>query len=129
MRAGTQLRIINGVPQYAPYTQAQCSMTVRDPAGTGSGWAGLSSYDWGQIDAPALAQRALQKCLASRNPVALEPGRYTVILEPQAVADLLEVFVGAFLRPPPTGAEGGGGPFVLGRDYRLNIFRTKLGLK
>src|SRR6188472_3829578 len=31
LRAMTQLRIVNGVPLYARYTQAQCSMTVRDP--------------------------------------------------------------------------------------------------
>ncbi|HWZ59864.1 MAG TPA: hypothetical protein VNW46_12895, partial [Gemmatimonadaceae bacterium] len=43
---------------YVSWTQAQCSMTVRDPDGTGSGWAGLSGYDWGRIDAPALGERA-----------------------------------------------------------------------
>lgn len=75
---------------YAPLTEAQCSMTVRDPAGQGSGWAGLSSYDWGRIDAPKLAAIALHKCLASRNPVRIEPGRYTLILEPQATFDLMQ---------------------------------------
>ena len=34
------------------------------------------------------AKAAAQKALASRNPVAVEPGRYTVILEPRAVADV-----------------------------------------
>ena len=74
-------------------------------------------------------QRALAKCVASRNPVALEPGRYTVILEPQAVADLLEIFVRSFLRPLPPGAEGGNGPWALFYDPRLGLWRTKLGLK
>jgi hypothetical protein len=69
-------------------TIAQCSMTVRDPQGTGSGWAGASSYDWGRIDAPKLAAIAVDKCLKSRNPVKLEPGRYTTILEPQAAYQL-----------------------------------------
>jgi len=32
---------------------------------------------------------ALDKCIRSANAVRIEPGRYTVILEPQAVADLL----------------------------------------
>lgn len=105
---------------YARYTQAQCSMTVRDPMGRGSGWAGLSSYDWGRIDAAALAERALQKCLASRNPVAIEPGRYTVILEPQAVHDLVQHVVNALDR---RGAEGGSGPFASRRGY------SKLGLQ
>lgn len=131
VRAGSRLWVANGARQYARFTQAQCSMTVRDTQGTGSGWAGLSSVDWGKIDAVALAQRALAKCVASRNPVALEPGRYTVILEPQAVADLMEIFVQTFFRPDaPGGAENGDGPWVLARlgdgAYR---WRSKLGVK
>lgn len=119
---------------YASWTQAQCSMTVRDPAGDASGWAGLSSYDWQRIDPRALGARALEKCLASRNPVAIEPGRYTVILEPQAVADLLDggrgLLLDGFERelpekfPPPEG-----GPWALGYDQALRLHRSKLGLK
>lgn len=111
---------------YTSWTQAQCSLTVRDQRGSGSGWAGLSGYDWGKIDGAALAARALEKCLASRNPVALEPGRYTVILEPQAVADLMEIMVRAMYREP---AEGGRGPWALAPDDALNLWRTKLGIK
>jgi len=74
---------------YAPQTLAQCSITVRDPQGTGSGWAGVSSYDWGRIDAPKLAAIALDKCLKSRNPQKIEPGRYTTILEPQATFEFI----------------------------------------
>ena len=40
---------------------------------------------------PASAQRAIEKARLSRNPVAIEPGRYTVILEPQAVGDLVQL--------------------------------------
>lgn len=95
---------------YTRWTQAQCSMAMRNQQGTGSGWAGLSSYDWAQIDAAALAARAAQKCVASADSVALEPGRYTVILEPDAVADLVEPLMHTFgereeaenaLRRPP----------------------------
>jgi predicted Zn-dependent protease len=39
---------------------------------------------------------ALEKCLASRNPVTVEPGRYTTILEPQATSDLLRFLSGSF---------------------------------
>ena len=39
----------------------------------------------------ASAQRAIEKARLSRNPVAIEPGRYTVILEPQAVGDLVQL--------------------------------------
>jgi predicted Zn-dependent protease len=76
---------------YYPYTLAQYSVTVRDPEGRGSGWAGIDANDWSKIDAPALSAIALDKCLRSRNPVAVEPGRYTTILEPQAVCDFVKV--------------------------------------
>ncbi|HXE57158.1 MAG TPA: metallopeptidase TldD-related protein [Gemmatimonadales bacterium] len=113
---------------YVRWTQAYCSTTVRDPSGMASGWAGASSYDWARIDPAALAQRAVEKCLASRNPVALEPGRYTVILEPQAVADILEVLVGSFTSRefPEAGIDG---PWRLGPDEALQLWRTKLGLR
>lgn len=78
-----------GCTRYYEYTWAQCSMTVRDPTGIGSGWAGVDWPDWNKIDGTKLSVIALDKCLKSRNPVTVEPGRYTTILEPQAVADFL----------------------------------------
>jgi predicted Zn-dependent protease len=125
------LDTLDGLPtrmKYDAWTLGQCSMTVRDPKGSGSGWAGLAGYDWGAIDSNALAERALQKCIASLNPVRIEPGRYTVILEPQAVCDLVDLLMGNqnFERPA---TELGSGPFVQGPDDALKINRTKLGLK
>jgi len=76
---------------YYPYTLCQYSVTVRDREGTGSGWAGVDGNDWSKIDAAGLTAIAVDKCLRSRNPVAVEPGRYTVILEPQAVCDLVSI--------------------------------------
>jgi len=112
---------------YAQQTTAQCSMTVRDPEGRGSGWAGGSSYDWTRIDPEALARRALQKCLASRNPVTIEPGRYTVILEPQAVHELVVLVVNDLNSRPA--AENLPGPLNAGYDTALRLGRSKLGLK
>ena len=37
----------------------------------------------------ALAERAAQKAALSRNPQEIAPGRYTVVLEPAAVLDLV----------------------------------------
>jgi predicted Zn-dependent protease len=79
---------------YRPYTQASYSVTVRDPHGHGSGWAGVDWNDWGRIDPSQITERALDKCLRSRNPVAVEPGRYTTILEPQAVCDFVWWMIG-----------------------------------
>ena len=81
-----------GITKYQAYTWARCTVTVRDPAGVGSGWAGIDWPDWSRVDPTSLAVLALEKCLTSRDPVAIEPGRYTTILEPQAIGELLGLF-------------------------------------
>lgn len=78
----------SGLAAYHAGTRAQYSTTVRSQDGTGSGWAGTEENDWAKIDADAISRRAMEKCGASEKPKAIEPGRYTVILEPQAVHDL-----------------------------------------
>jgi len=82
-----------GLFRYYPTTSVECSMTVRDPKGTASGWAGVNHYALSKIDPTTLAATALDKCVRMANPSAVEPGRYTVILEPQAVADLFDPIV------------------------------------
>ena len=80
-----------GLFAYNRATTANYTLTVRTDDGTGSGWAGAEHPDWKQIDFPGLAAHAIDKARLSRNPVAIEPGRYTVILEPQAVGDLVQL--------------------------------------
>ena len=76
---------------YHKGTNANYTLTVRTTDGTGSGWAGAEHPDWKQLDIPGVSARAIDKARLSRNPVAIEPGRYTVILEPQAVGDLVQL--------------------------------------
>ncbi len=57
-----------------------------------SGWAEGVSHRLGDIDPAALAARAANKANAGRDPVEVEPGDWTVVLEPPAVADML-VFI------------------------------------
>jgi predicted Zn-dependent protease len=78
-----------GLFAYQRATGAALTTTVRTSDGTGSGWAGASHNDWSKIDAASLGARAAEKAKASRNPSAIEPGRYTVILEPTAVGNLV----------------------------------------
>ena len=80
-----------GMFAYRRNTSANYTLTVRTTDGTGSGWAAADHPDWAQLDAASVASRAVDKARASRSPVALEPGRYTVILEPQAVGDLVQL--------------------------------------
>jgi len=54
-----------------------------------SGYAGFFSKGVREIDLELVAKIATDKALKSQNPVGLEPGVYTVILEADAVADML----------------------------------------
>lgn len=85
-----------GLFAYHRSTGANYTLTVRTNDGTGSGWIGADENDWTAIDFDGIAKRTIAKARASRNPQAIEPGRYTVIFEPQAVADLIGSVRGAF---------------------------------
>ena len=117
-----------GLYAYRAATGVDYSQTVRTPDGTGSGWAGANHPDWRQIDFGAVVSRATEKALSSRNPTRVEPGRYTVILEPQAAGDLVQLLAGSLdARSAEEGrsawAKQGGGTRVGERvvDERVNL--------
>ncbi|HEX6535102.1 MAG TPA: TldD/PmbA family protein [Gemmatimonadaceae bacterium] len=89
--SATALGNSTGLFAYHRTTSANYQLTVRTADGTGSGWAAADHPDWSEIDVQAVSARAIEKAKASRDPVAIEPGRYTVILEPQAVGDLVQL--------------------------------------
>ncbi len=93
----TALAVANsrGLFAYGRQTGVSMTTTVRTTDGTGSGWAGASSNAWTDLDPKALGARAIEKARASMNPVAIEPGRYTVVLEPTAVGNLVQLVAGA----------------------------------
>jgi len=72
-------------------TLSEFSVTMMGP--TSSGWAKKSSGTYHELDWEALADRASRKALAGAEPREIPPGRYTVILEPAAVLDLLGFLV------------------------------------
>ncbi len=74
-------------------TGAAYTVTMRTDDGTGSGYAWFASPRIADVDASTLADRAAAKAESSAHPRDLPPGRYTVILEPAAVADLLMMLV------------------------------------
>ena len=84
-----------GLFAYNRSTSCALTTTVRTSDGTGSGWAGSAHFDWSRLDPAALGARAIEKARLSRSPVAIEPGRYTVILEPTAVGNLVQLIAGA----------------------------------
>jgi predicted Zn-dependent protease len=77
-------------------TSASYSATMRTSDGTGSGYAEVDAPRLADVDAAALAERAAVKAETSAQPRDLPPGKYPVILEPHAVADLLSGMIFSF---------------------------------
>jgi PmbA protein len=73
---------------WAPSTQGSLTTVVSGEDG-GSGFAEAFAERTASIDADAIGRRAADKAVASRSPRDLEPGRYTVVLEPSAVSTLV----------------------------------------
>jgi predicted Zn-dependent protease len=83
-----------GLFGYQSSTETSFSTTMRTTDGTGSGWAGRTATRLADLRPKEIAASAAKKALASAKPRDLDPGHYTVILEPQAVADLLGTMLG-----------------------------------
>ena len=84
-----------GLFGYERSTTVALTTTIRTPDGTGSGWAGTQANEFSKIDAAALGRVAADKARRSTNAVAIEPGRYTVILEPTAAANMVQLIMGS----------------------------------
>jgi predicted Zn-dependent protease len=111
-----------GLFTYFHYADASFILTCRTPDQTGSGWAGTTGVkDIRNIDAEALTHVAADKALKSQKPRAIEPGNYTVILEPRPAARYLSLMLGSL---NARGAEEGRS-FMSGKTRG----ETKLGEK
>ena len=85
-----------GLFGYHTYTDSSLTHTMRNPEGTSSGWATQSSVSLKDLDGEEQARVSIAKCLGGVNRKKLDPGKYTVILEPAAVADLIGWLAFAF---------------------------------
>lgn len=119
----------NGNSYYGRSSTVSLSLTARTPDGSGSGYFLRNHYDVAKLDTARIARESIRKALDSRGARTLDAGAYTVILEPQAVADLLGFL--AFLfdarsadeRRSPFSAPGG--KTKVGEkmfDERINIY-------
>jgi predicted Zn-dependent protease len=75
----------SGAFAYQLSTAVEFNLTVRSKDGTGSGYVYRDVNDIDKFDAVSASQIAIDKALQSREPKAIEPGKYTVILEPSAL--------------------------------------------
>ncbi|GAB2669112.1 TldD/PmbA family protein [Arenimonas aestuarii] len=74
---------------YQKATNVNYTCTVRTEDGRGSGWVTRNTGDIRDFDADDAIAVAIQKARDSAEAKALEPGKYTVILEPAAAAGLI----------------------------------------
>ena len=82
----------SGLFAYHQSSLASFTTTVRTPDGKGSGWAGTTHNDWEQmIPGVQLAEQAIEKARESADASPIEPGAYTVVLEPTAVGNLVQL--------------------------------------
>lgn len=80
----------NGLFAYNQETEVEFSVTVRTEDGRGSGWVSRDYNDVDKLDTATASQIAIDKAKGSAEAVAMEPGKYTVILEPDASVGLLQ---------------------------------------
>jgi predicted Zn-dependent protease len=79
-----------GLFAYEMGTDVTFSVTTRNSEGTGSGYAARGFNDVKKLDTLSATKIAAQKANSSATAKAIEPGKYTVILEPVAATYFLE---------------------------------------
>jgi predicted Zn-dependent protease len=118
-----------GLFGYNTGTDVVFTITTRNEEGTGSGYAARGFNDVSKLDTYSATKVATAKANGSIGARAIEPGKYTVILEPVAVAYMLEnMFFGLDARNADEGrsfmSKPGGGN-RLGEqlmDTKVNIY-------
>jgi len=79
-----------GLFAYNKDTDVIFTITTRNEDGTGSGYAARGYHDVGKLDTYTATKVSASKANGSVGAKAIEPGKYTVILEPVAVTYMLE---------------------------------------
>lgn len=82
-----------GLFAYDRGSSAELTVTAHHTKRAWSGWAGASQNRFPALDPVGLGERAVGKALFPGEPADLDPGVYTVILEPAATADLVQRLV------------------------------------
>jgi predicted Zn-dependent protease len=86
----------NGNFGYQRGTKFDYTCTVRTEDGRGSGWVACNVKDADEFKADQDIRIAMRKATESADAKALEPGKYTVILEPAAAAGLISFMMNFF---------------------------------
>ena len=87
--AQTQTAMGNSRGLFAAYRDTHAVFSITMQEGSAASWAKENAANVADIDPQRLAQRASEKAHRATDARELAPGRYTVILEPAAVLDLV----------------------------------------
>ncbi len=85
-----ELAVANSLGTFAYHPGTIADLHTVMMADSGSGYASTASPDVRDVNGDAIAQEAIDKAIRARNPIALQPGEYTVLLEEYAVSDLTD---------------------------------------
>jgi predicted Zn-dependent protease len=83
-----------GMFAYHMSTDVNFTATIRTEDGTGSGWVSRDCNDSSRMDTKEASDVAIKKAMGSRDAKEMEPGKYTVIMEPAATVQLLSNMFG-----------------------------------
>ena len=139
LQEGTNFTAImnnKGLFAYNKSTNVDFTVTIRTEDGKGSGWVTRDYSDVKLLDTKKASQVAIEKSLGSADAKEMEPGKYTVILEPAASVQLLSNMFGnmgqrpadegrSFLSKKPEEGKEGGATNKLGEklfDERVHIY-------
>jgi predicted Zn-dependent protease len=84
----------SGMFAYYRSTNANFTVTIRTEDGKGSGWASQDANDVAKMDTSTASAVAIRKSMDSVDAKEMEPGKYTVVMEPAASVQLLANMAG-----------------------------------
>lgn len=84
-----------GMFAYHLSTAVNFTATIRTEDGTGSGWVSRDFNDVSKMDTKEASDIAIRKAIGSKDAKEMEPGKYTVIMEPAATVQLLSNMFGS----------------------------------
>jgi predicted Zn-dependent protease len=90
-RTGVQeIAVVSSHGARAYHAGTFAGLIINTMSGSSAGWAKGGSWRLSDMDTEALGREAVSKAVDGREPVAIEPGRYPVVLDTYAVDDILE---------------------------------------
>jgi len=85
-----ELAVANSLGIFAYYSTTSADINTVIMSDDSSGYSAATAWKVGEINPETIGSEAVEKALLSRNPRDLPPGRYPVILEEYAVADIMD---------------------------------------